>query len=276
VLGLLILTATVVVRAGGIGVLLEAAPPDFFRFLPEPNLDDVLAYFAAWITIGLGSIPSPDVFQRTMSAKDENTAVRASYLSAGLYLTIGFLPLISALGAKVLHPELLEGDAQMVLPQMVLQYGGLGLQVLFFGAVLSAVMSTTSGAILAPASVVGENIVKAFRPDLSDAQLLRAVRFSILGITFASVIMALLKGNIYELVAASSTMSLVALFVPLTLGLYWKGARVTGAIMAIVLGTLSWLWAEFGEWGVPGLLVGLAVSLLAMLVGSFWGKKKAG
>lgn len=37
--------------------------------MPAPHLRDILLYLTAWITLGLGSIPRQDVFQRLMSAR---------------------------------------------------------------------------------------------------------------------------------------------------------------------------------------------------------------
>lgn len=268
--GLLFLAYQLSHQLGGVQTVLSQTPEGFFYFLPERNLESILAYFAAWITIGLGSIPQQDVFQRVMASKSENTAVRASFLGGLMYLSIGMIPLFIGLCSKLLYPEMQEGDAQMLIPQMVLQHGNLFLQIVFFGALLSAVLSTTSGAILAPATVIGENIIRPNLKHLDDAQLLRIMRFSVVGVAICSAFMATLKTNIYELVAQSSTLSLVSLFIPLTMGLYWRRASDMGALLSIVLGMAAWGIAEFTSLNgiVPAILSGGVFSLLGMLIGS--------
>lgn len=270
IIGMVALAVLVGTEAGGVSAVVKAQPEGFFQFFPERNMKDILNYFAAWITIGLGSIPQQDVFQRVMSAKDEKTAVRAGYLSGFMYLTIGFIPLFIGLCAKMLHPDLLHDDPQKLLPMMVLKYGGIGIQILFFGAILSAILSTTSGAILAPATVIGENLVKPLYKKVSDEKLLFIMRLSVIGVALLSLVMALSGSSIYELVALSSMMSLVSLFVPLVAGLYWKKASSLGALLAIVVGMLAWVWCEYiypTEW--PSLVYGLIASGLAMVVGSY-------
>ncbi|MCB0563249.1 MAG: sodium:solute symporter family protein, partial [Phaeodactylibacter sp.] len=89
VIGLLLIAYQVGTAAGGIRKVLASTPDGFFNFLPEASFDGVIHYIAAWITIGLGSIPQQDVFQRVMAARSAKTAVRASYLSGFMYLTIG-------------------------------------------------------------------------------------------------------------------------------------------------------------------------------------------
>jgi len=269
IIGLTILAVVSVNAAGGLGAVIEAQPTGFFDFLPKAKPMEVVLYLSAWMTVGLGSIPQQDVFQRVMSAKSERTAVRSAIVASGMYLSIAFLPLLIALCAKKLHPELAAGDVQQLIPEMVLQHGGLPIQILFFGALLSAILSTASGAVLAPASVVGENIVKPLRGgDIPDAALLRILRMSVVGVALVSAVMAGMRGNIYELVGESSALSLVSLFVPLVGGLSWKRATQAGALAAMLGGMGVWLVCLNMHTVFPAMLFGLGASILGMLFGS--------
>lgn len=272
--GLILLAAQLVGEVGGIKKVIDAQPEGFFRFTPEPDFHSIVEYIAAWITIGLGSIPQQDIFQRVMAAKDEKTAVRASYLSGVMYLTIGFIPLLIGLCGKMLYGAELAGtDKQMVIPMMVLTHGSMFLQIMFFGAILSAILSTTSGAILAPATVIGENLIKPYFKELTDEQLLRMMRLSVVGVAICSAGMAMWKSDIYELVAQSSALSLVSLFVPLAAGLYWKKASNYGAVASILSGMIVWLICEGIGTEIPSLIYGGLASLLAMIVGSLLERK---
>jgi SSS family solute:Na+ symporter len=279
IVGLVALAVDLVLQVGGFGQMAAAAPEGFFQFFPEPKATDIISWFAAWMTIGLGSIPQQDVFQRVMAAKNERTAVWSCYTSSIMYLSIAFLPLIICYCGRMLYPELLEGDAQMMIPKMVLQHSSLGMQILFFGALLSAILSTCSGAMLAPATVVGENLVKPLFKDVTDAQLLRIMRLSVVGVAIVTGSMALMRNNIYELVGESSALSLVSLFTPLIAGLYWKKASAFGAIVSMIGGMVVWFVALLllpeapGEadpvWlHVPPMLYGLAAGILGMVIGS--------
>ena len=186
VVGLLLIAWQVGSAAGGVSKVLESTPPGFFNFLPEASFESIIHYIAAWITIGLGSIPGQDVFQRVMSARSAKTAVRASYLSGFMYLTIGAIPLFIGLCGHILYPDDVHGgDTQMVIPFMVLEHSNLFLQIMFFGALLSAILSTTSGAVLAPATVIGENLVRPYFGHLSDKRLLHIMRLSVVGVALA-------------------------------------------------------------------------------------------
>ncbi|GAB3987854.1 sodium:solute symporter family protein [Spirosoma daeguense] len=253
---------------GGWQVIKQRTPDGFFRLLPHNTSKDWLEYIAAWITIGLGSIPQQDVFQRVMSAKSETISVRASYLASGMYLTIAMLPLFIALSAKLLHPDLPK-DNQLIIPNMVMQHGGLFLQILFFGAVTSAILSVSSGAILAPSTVFGENVMKFFRPDISDKDLLKTIRWAVVVITVVCVLMSTTRDtNIFDLVGESSAFSLVSLFVPLATGIYWKRANMTGCLWSMAIGFGVWIVCLWLKTDYPALLWGLLASLIGMIAGS--------
>ncbi|MFN7600127.1 MAG: sodium:solute symporter family transporter, partial [Bacteroidota bacterium] len=206
---------------------------------------------------------------RVMSSGSEKIAVRSCFIAAGMYLTIAILPLFISLCAKHLYPQLAVGDTQLALPNMVLMHASLPVQILFFGSLLSAIMSTTSSAILAPAAIFSENLIKPLAKErFNDRQLLNITRICVLAFAIIATAMACLRSNIYELVGESSVLSLVSLFAPLTLGLYWKKANSTGAVLAMVLGTATWAVFEFTEGAWPSLLPATLVSFVAMIVGS--------
>lgn len=279
VIGLVVLAGDLVFQVGGFEKMVDAAPEGFFRFLPEAKPPDIISWVAAWMTIGLGSIPQQDVFQRVMAAKSERTAVMACHTSGVMYLTIAFLPLMICFCGRILYPELLEGDTQMMIPTMVLHHSGIGMQILFFGALLSAILSTCSGAILAPATVLGENLIRPLFKSLTDQQLLRIMRMSVVGVTVVTGTMAMMRNNIYELVGESSALSLVSLFTPLIAGLYWRRASAAGAMTSMIAGMLVWLVSLYllpeepaedaSIWmHIPPMLYGFAAGISGMIIGS--------
>jgi len=276
IVGLLVLAIVLADKAGGVGVVMEGMPEENFRFLPSPNIKEVVSYVAAWCVLGLGSIPSQDVFQRAMSSGSARTAVWSSYIAALLYLTIAMLPLFISLCIKHLYPQELFGDTQLALPEMVLRHTYLPIQILFFGSLLSAIMSTTSSAILAPAAIFSENLVKPLLGHkFSDKQLLVLTKASVLIFSVIATLMACMRSNIYELVRESSVLSLVSLFVPMCLGLYWKKASAAGAFLSMVLGMITWIIFEVFKTDWPGLVPATIVSAIGMVIGSLIWPKEA-
>jgi len=146
------------------------------------------------------------------------------------------------------------------------------MQVIFFGALLSALKSTASATLLAPSVTFVENIWRQFFPRVSDKQELRTMRIAVLlfSVCVCAYAIALQGTSIYEMVSSAYQVTLVGAFVPLLFGLYWKRATTQGAIFAIVLGVLTWilfLMTPAGE-QFPAQLAGLLAGIVGMLVGS--------
>jgi solute:Na+ symporter, SSS family len=276
VIGLGVLAYTLSGKAGGVVNVIQSVPSGTFKFFPEFNSVAILSYLAAWSVLGLGSIPSQDIFQRVMSSGSANVAERSCYYAAGFYLTIAMLPLFISACVTFLYPDQLEGDTQLTLPNMVLQHASMPIQILFFGSLLSAVMSTTSSSMLAPAVVFTENILKPLmKKKPTDAHFLLLTRLSLLVISGMATVLACLKSDIYELVGGSSIFSLVSLFVPMVLGMYWNRRSPAGAILSMGLGMATWIFFELYPLEVPALVPAVIVSFVAMVAGSLiWPAQK--
>ena len=264
-------------QAGGADkVIALAISQDMFNFFPEPNLKEILFFVAAAITIMFGSIPQQDVFQRVMSANSLNAATKGPIIGGICYILFAFVPMFLVVSALIIMPEkaaqLIEEDPQKVLPTLVMEHMPFIMQVLFFGALLSAIKSCASATLLAPSVTFTENIWRQFRPHQSDKQALLAMRVTVLVFSGLVLVYAIsMQGSsIYEMVSGAYQVTLVGAFIPLLFGLYWQKATTQGAIFAIVLGLLTWLLLLLTPAGeeFPAQLAGVLASLAGMLIGS--------
>jgi Na+/proline symporter len=277
VIGMLYIGWEVSGLAGGANaVISHAAASGKFNILPAPELKDMLWFFAAWITMMLGSIPQQDVFQRVQSAKDENTAANASILGGVMYFGFAFIPMFLAYSASLIDPKmvagLLEKDSQLILPNLIMSpVVPIFAQIMFFGALLSAIKSCASATLLAPSVSFSENILKPFFPHLSDQKFLRLMRIVIVCFTVMVTFFALNSdASIYKMVENAYKVTLVGAFVPLVCGLYWKRANNLGATLAVILGLVVWIGLELSnpEGVMPPQLAGLIASFTGMVAGS--------
>ena len=275
--GLGFVAVTVADLAGGTGRVLDSIlASDRLRFLPPPDLKSVLAFISAGLVVLLGSVPQQDVLQRIVSSKDENIAANGAILGGVLYFAIALVPIFLVSAAALIDPEmvgrLIEKDHQLILPTLVLERTPFPIQVLFFGALISAILSTASGALLAPSVMVAENLVKPWLRRGDDAALLRAMRLTILAIGVGVTAMALKSSlSIYQLVNESGKVVLVAAFVPLAAGLFWRRANSAGALASASLGLAIWIALEAvaPEATLPPVLAGLLASISGMVLGSY-------
>ena len=268
--------------AGGAGRVVDVlATSERMAFFPEPDARSILAWISAALVVLFGSIPQQDVLQRVMSAKDEGVAVRASILGGLLYFAVASLPIFLVGAATLIDAPLVErlikDDYQLILPTLILERTPLAVQVLFFGALLSAILSTAGGALLAPSVVLAENVVRPVMErigagTLDDARVLKTMRTSVLLLGLAVTGWALTsKASIYQLVNESGKVVLVSAFVPLAAGLFWRRATARGAHVSIGAGLALWIALETlaPEAIVPPALAGLAAGMAGMVLGSF-------
>lgn len=259
--------------AGGAPRVFQAASAGGRLSFPRPaDAGSWLALVASASIVLLGSVPQQDVLQRVKSARDESTAVRATLIGAVLYFVVACVPMFLVSAATLIDPAmvsaLLDRDPQLILPTLVVDRTPVLVQALFFGALLSAIFSTASGALLAPAVTIAENLVRPMLRDRSDAAALRAMRATVLALAVAVTALALASTqSIYQLVNNSGKVVLATSFVPLAAGLFWPRATARGAFGSAVLGLAAWIAAELMAPGaaVPPVLLGFAASALGML-----------
>lgn len=277
VVGLSVLAVFAGREAGGADqVIAYAVSKDMFNFWPEAGFKEIAFFLAAALTMMLGSIPQQDVFQRVMSADSVRAATRGPVIGGICYILFAFVPMFLVVSALIIMPEraaeLIEQDPQKVLPTLVIERMPFVLQVLFFGALLSAIKSCASATLLAPSVTFTENIWRQFKPHLSDQQGLRAMRVTVLVFSTMVLVYAIaMEGtSIYEMVSGAYQVTLVGAFVPLAAGLFWQRASTQGAVFSMVLGLLTWLLflsTSAGE-EFPAQLAGLLAAALGMLLGS--------
>ena len=279
VIGLSIIAFFSAELAGGADqVFAMADQGQLWRFLPPPTFNDIIFFIGAGVTMMFGSIPQQDVFQRVMSAKDAPTARTGAIIGGASYILFAFVPMFIVASAVLVMGDaglaMAKNDYQRLLPTFVMTKMPLIMQIIFFGALLSAIKSTSSATLLAPSTSFVENILKHLRPGMSDRQQLFAMRVTI--VVFAALVLsyaiAMQGTSIYELVSTAYQVTLVAAFVPLVVGLYWKRATTQGAIVSVAAGMATWIIffpqvSNFGQ-HFPGQLAGLIAAFIGMYAGS--------
>src|SRR5262245_843559 len=280
--GLLYIASVVGGLVGGGGVVIDhAVAAGKLNFFPSASFAAWIPFIGAWMTMMLGSIPQQDVFQRVTSAQDQRTAVRGAILGGGLYFCFCVVPMFLAYAATLVDPAmfnmLLNQDSQLVLPTLIMRHTPVVAQIVFFGAVLSAVMSCASATLLAPSVMLSENVIKGTLPHLSDGEFLRVMRLVV--VVFAAVVLAIALtsgSSIYLLVVNTYSVTLATAFVPLAAGLFWSRATTQGALCAFLAGLITWLGLElFGPsdsvW--PSQRVGFLAAATGVIAGSLLPQK---
>jgi Na+/proline symporter len=275
VLGLLYIAWLVSGMTGGVApVVSHAAANGKLAFWPGFSAVEVIAFIAALATMGLGSIPQQDVFQRVNASKDENTAVYGTILGGVAYFLFAAVPLFLVYAAQMIDPrlvsDLLEKDSQLILPTFIVKHLPLSAQIIFYGALLSVIMSTASGTLLAPSVTIAENVIKGNRK-MTDRQFLWLTRAVVVCFAVVVTLYSLWSdATIHRMVENAYKVTLVAAFVPLAAGIYWSRSTAQGALTASVGGLVIWIAMEFfrPQAPVPPQFAGLLASIAGMVLGS--------
>ena len=256
----------IVMKAGGIGNLTSDVPGEMFRLWPQQGTSTVgwLSYAQAWMVVGLGSLGGQDLISRLLSAKTQKVATWSAIISGLMYWTLGLIPVLLGIFAFKLLPDFKEGES--VLIQLSLIYLPLPLVALMVGGLLSAVMSTIDTAMLAPASILGNNVMPHFKKDMGDKTKLFWCKMFVPILGIFSLVLALYFKNIYELALQSWTVLLTSFTAPLLFSMFWKRTNAPGVLTGSLGGLVAWLIFSFSlPEEYPVAMFGLIVSVVLIL-----------
>jgi Na+/proline symporter len=222
-------------------------------YLGYTGLTGWMYWLAAWMAIGLGSVATQDLMQRSMAARNQATSVYGSYFAGVLYLFFGIMsPLIGIMVYK-LSPGL--EDTGYLLVSAAMTHLPALLTAIFIAALTSALMSTSDSSLLAGASAVTENLIPLITgKKLDGKKALWATRIMVVVNAAVGLSIAMWAQTIYELSVVAWTLLLVGLFTPFALGMYWKKANSAGANTAFIGGFVIWILATifFFNTGIGG------------------------
>ncbi len=235
---------------GGLGALKAQLPPEMLSF-PPPALPDMsaaarwLPWIAAWMIIGLGSIATPDINQVAQSGASDKEVKWAAITAGLIYWIFGTLLVLlgligAALVARGVIPEsLLQGDSEMILPVMVQNLFPLPLAVVMVAAILSAVMSSADGALLALSTLFTRNILPLVMPRNKDEKKqLMISRIVVVVFAVLTTVIGISYPHAFLLMNFGFDSLLAGLFIPLTLALYWNRINTAGFFCGVLTGIL--------------------------------------
>ena len=263
--GLLVLYPVLMHNIGGFAYAKAKIPKEFFYFYTRsPSLIDWLGYLQAWIIVGLGSLPAQDLFQRTMAAKNVVVSRWSSIIAGVLYIAVGLLPVFLGIMGRLAMPA---SSGEKILVEIALKFLSPPLIALMIGALLSAIMSSADSALLAPASIIGHNIIPSINPKVSEKMQLEWCKWSVVMLSVVSLILALYFRNIYKLCQEAWGVLLTGVVAPMIAGVYWKRASSAGALAGAFAGVASWILFKISTPpNYPHNLFGFVISAITLFI----------
>lgn len=249
IVGLIVLGVAITNAAGGLPALLASIEPARVDVLAAAAASP-LATLEAWAVPICGSLLAVEMLSRILGCKTAATARNATLLGAGLYLTVGIIPVAIGLAGPTLVPGLDEPEQLVAL--LAEEHLSTFFYVLFAGALISAILSTVDSCLLAAASLVSHNLIVPLKPDLGERGKILCARLGVVAFGLIAYAIALRSEGIYALVATASAFGSAGIFVVGLLGLFTRFGGAPSAYAALLAGTLVWAAGEYWlAWSTP-------------------------
>lgn len=249
-LGILVGLGLFLPQLGGLDRLRLSLPQSYFSF-PVSAEFGWKAFLSLLILVGATYVVGPDMYTRLFSARNEETAQKASFLSAFLFVPLAIAVVLIGMGARVLYPQI---SPEQAFPQVISGVFPPWLSGVVLAAVVAALMSSADTCLLSQAIILTQDIFKRFRPMMSEqgTVLLTRINIVILGLLALGLAMVW-KGVISSLLFAYTVFT-CGLVVPVIAGFFKEKLKVTppGALAALIGG---------GAIGLLGKIPGLAIPL---------------
>ncbi len=209
-----------------------------------PSKEALGTYYWNWwdyaLLLMFGGIPWQVYFQRVLSAKDENTAVRLSLIAAVVCILVAIPAVLIGVVADVAQWEALgltaPPDGASTLPWVIRYLTNPWVATIGLGAIAAAVMSSVDSSILSASSMAGWNVYRPLlRPNITSEQLARVIKKCIWIIGVAATILALKISSVYELWVLCSDFVYCLLFPALVCALFDPKANKYGALAGFIV-----------------------------------------
>ncbi|MYT71437.1 MULTISPECIES: sodium:solute symporter [unclassified Streptomyces] len=266
---LLILLPVAVVKAGGFSEMKAALPTSYFDPLGIGG-ETIFTYVLIYT---FGMLIGQDIWQRVFTARNDKVARWGGTVSGVYCLLYAIGGAVIGTAAKVIYPQGL-GQADEAFAQIVKDELPVGVRGLVLAAALAAVMSTSSGALIACATVANNDIwkrLRGIRPDAApegEHDEVKGNRIFILVLGVVAIITSIILNNVVEALTVAYNLLVAGLLVPILGGLIWKRGTGTGALASVVVGGLSviGLMMKFGILANEPVYYGLSASLVVYVV----------
>jgi SSS family solute:Na+ symporter len=275
-----VLLPAVLIRAGGFAGLAEKLPDAAFS-LTNIGGGTIVTYFVIYF---FGLVIGQDIWQRVFTARSDKVAKWAGTASGVYCLLYAVAGALIGMGASVILPGLAErDDAYPAIVTEVLPQGVAGLVV---AAALAAIMSTSSGALIATATVAKEDIVgtllrrkhpvptpvavggEQLTPSQEHDEIGNS-RWYILAFGVVVIAIACVLGDVVAALTIAYDILAGGLLVAIIGGMIWKRGTIAGALVSIATGTVLTLgtMAVYGDiYANEPIFAGLIGSLLTFVV----------
>ncbi|MDX2643071.1 sodium:solute symporter [Streptomyces sp. PA03-1a] len=241
-LGVLVLLLPIaVIKAGGFAEMKAQLPSEYFAPLGIGG-QTIFTYVLIYT---FGMLIGQDIWQRVFTARSDRIAKLGGTVAGVYCLVYAIAGAVIGTAAKVLYPNLAAADDAFAT--IVKDALPVGVRGLVLAAALSAVMSTSSGALIACATVANNDIWSRLRGvvgrgrdgEESAHDEVSGNRVFILIMGVVVIVTAIALNNVVEALTVAYNLLVGGLLVPILGGLLWRRGTAAGALASVAVGGLA-------------------------------------
>jgi len=251
---------------GGLSGLKDSLSPEQLAF-PLSSDFDWYKLVSLLLLVGLTYVVGPDMYSRLFCAKDSKVARNSVFWTALLIIPFAIGIAVIGMGASALFPEI---SAEQAFPTVIKEVLPPFLGGIVMAALLCAVMSSADTCLLSASTILTVDIIKRFKPALSQEKTLTLSRWGIVVLGVGSLVLALVLKGVINALLFAYTVYTGGLILPVIAGFYKDRLKVTslGALVAVAGGGSAALISKIFD--IKYLDVGsLLISALLLFLVSF-------
>ncbi|MCC7405961.1 MAG: hypothetical protein IT288_16330 [Bdellovibrionales bacterium] len=264
-LGLLVLFAYTVPHVDSVvAALWTQQPAERLSFLSAG--ESWWARADRWAIPILGSLVAQEVASRIFASHTRSIAVKSCLVGAGLYLTLGSIPVVLGL----MGPSLItmEGNNEQFLIHLAQRYMPWFLVPLLAGAIISALLSTIDSILISVGGLVAHNVLIPKFQVQDEKTKLNINRAVVMAAGLIAYVMAVYSQGILELLELASSFGSAGILIITLLGLWTPLGNNRVATFTLLAGLVATPVAEYWLEFQSPFLFSIAVSLVVFLTTS--------
>lgn len=250
-------------KVGGVTTLYHSLPNTFFNF-GSIGIKEIISFLLLFVP---GMMIGQDVWQRVFTAKDECVAKKGTVFSGIFCIIYAFATVLLGMCVAIVYPQL--SDPQLAFATGVINFLPVGLTGIVLAGVISALMSTASGTLLASATILYNDIYQRFiNPKFDDSKAIWFNRLSVLAIGLVVMFFAIKIQDVIVALDIAYAFLSSCIFVPVFAAFFYKKANAKAALGSIVVSSIVVVSAfiKFGIASTSPVLYGMSASLLVFVI----------
>ena len=256
-------------KAGGYNNIINSLPKSHLTIFSDVNSSSL--FFSYIILMILPAIAAPYA-QRLLMAKNKTQLLKSYNIL--IFAAIFFACIIFILGFSIrsLYPDI---EPKIALYHFIYHLPSVFIGLLISG-MLAVIMSSADSWLNSASVIIAHDVIKKIFPNIDEKQELLVAKLATLACAVLAVIIALISGEIFELMILVQAFAYAAILVPFTVGFFNFKTSNISFIFSVIVGFSFTILAKLltGKFGIISLVIGVLGSTIGFFGAHYWQVKR--